>query len=113
MTPNMMNLQKVQGQTFVGATVQIDGGVAYINCRFVNCTIVFTGTGLMQLQNTSIENPRWSFTGPAGNTINFLRTLYTTGQKELVEQIFQTIRTGVVPPVQDHSVPPTPSGAVQ
>jgi len=91
-----MGFQRIEGQTFVGATVQIDGGVAYTKCRFVNCTIVVTGTGPIVLEDTQFENPKWMFTGPAGNVLNFLRFLYTNGQQAIVESLFEAVRTGRV-----------------
>jgi hypothetical protein len=109
----LSNQQRVENQTFVGANIQIDSGVAYICCRFVNCTIIVTGMGPIQMQETTFENPRWTFAGPAGNALNFLRMLYTSGQKELVEQIFQSIRTGVVQSAPMPSTAPDSSGVVQ
>jgi len=37
--------QIIEDQTFVGANIQIDSGVAYIRCRFVNCTIIINRDG--------------------------------------------------------------------
>ena len=94
-----MNQQRIEGKTFVGATVQIDGGVAYIKCRFINCQMIFAGVGPVITQDCIFEpNCRWGFGGPAGNTLNFLRSMYLGGNKEFVEQIFESIRTGAVQP---------------
>jgi hypothetical protein len=103
-----MNLQRVEDKTFVGAQVQIDGGVAYIRCKFINCTVVFTGLGQIQMQDTTFENPNWAFTGPAGNVISFLRMLYANGQQAVLEKLFETIRTGAAQPVPGPSAPPVP-----
>jgi hypothetical protein len=95
----LVNQQRIEGQTFVGATVQLDGGVAYIKCRFVSCQMIFAGVGPVNTQHCIFEpNCRWGFAGPAGNTLNFLRSLYVDGNKEFVEQIFESIRTGAVQP---------------
>jgi hypothetical protein len=110
-----INPQRVEGQTFVGANIQIDGGVAYIRCKFVNCTIIVTGLGPIQMENTTFENPRWNFAGPAANTLNFLRMLWVNGQREIVEQIFQSIRAGVTQPVMaaQSQNPPNTGGSIQ
>jgi hypothetical protein len=97
-TNAFMNQQRIEGQTFVGATVQLDGGVAYIKCRFVNCQFIYAGVGPVNTQECIFEpNCRWGFAGPAGNTLNFLRAMYASGNTAFVEQIFESIRTGVVP----------------
>jgi len=99
MTPVVNN--RIEGQTFVGANIQIDGGTMYVKCKFLNCNLVLTGMGNVQLDATYIENCKWSFAGPASNTISFLKTMYENGNKEMVENIFRLIRSEeliVLPP---------------
>jgi hypothetical protein len=110
-TERSMNLRRIEDQTFLGANVQLDGGVSYVRCRFVNCNLVYTGVGPIHAENSSFENCRWSFAGPAGNTFNFLKALYASGQREMIEQLFREIRSGS--PDSQANPNPTKSTPVQ
>jgi hypothetical protein len=106
-----VTIAKVEGQTFVGANVQIDGGSAYVNCKFVNCNLVFTGIGTVQVQNSIFENCPLTFAGPAANTISFLTSMYASGSEQMVEEVFRAIRTGAVKkPVPVPTPPHSPHG---
>jgi hypothetical protein len=105
--------QRIEGQKFVGANVQLDGGVAYINCEFIGCTLIYLGMGSVQTQGCKFDPTcRWNFTGPAANTISFLRALYVGGQKELVERLFEAIRSGAPQP-EMAVTPGPPQGPIQ
>jgi hypothetical protein len=89
----MMNaMNRVEGQTFVGANVQIDGGVVYVKCKFVKCNLVVTGVAPVQIAETAFEDCRWSFAGPAANVFSFLKAMHQTEGKEMVEAVFRDIR---------------------
>jgi hypothetical protein len=52
---------------------------------------------VVALENCTFDNVTWSFSGPAANTVNFLRALYHgagEGGKKLVEDTLQNIRKG-------------------
>ena len=85
-------MQKVENQTFIGANVQIDGGVAYVGCKFVKCNIVLTGMAPAQLSSNTWEDCRWSLAGPAANVISFLKAMFQSGAKEMVEILIREIR---------------------
>lgn len=88
-----IQLNKIEGQTFVGANVQLDGGSAYIKCNFVGCTLIFTGAGPLHLDANNFDPAcKWQFAGPAANTFSFLKLLYAGGGKEMVENLFREIR---------------------
>jgi hypothetical protein len=86
------NITRVEGQTFVGANVQIDGGVGYVKCKFVKCNLVVTGVAPVQVAECAFEECRWSFTGPAANVFSFLKAMHQTEGKEMVEAIIREIR---------------------
>ena len=90
MSPNIIS--RMANQTFVGANVQADGGVVYSKCKFVNCTLIFTGIAPIQFDNCALENCRWAFAGPAANTLSFLKQTYGGGNKEMVETLIREIR---------------------
>jgi hypothetical protein len=80
--------------------------MTYMGCRFVRCRISFAGNPIaVRLEGNTFEACNWNFVGPAGNTINFLMSMYAYGQKDIVEQIFQTIRT---PSPQTAATQPAP-----
>lgn len=86
------NITRVEGQTFVGANVQIDGGVAYVKCKFVKCNLVVTGVAPTQITESNFEECRWSFAGPAANVFSFLKAMHQTAAKGMVEAIIRDIR---------------------
>ncbi len=77
--------------TFEGKTVVLDGG-SYYACQFKNCTLIFNGVLPVTMDKCSFDNCNWQFSGPAQNTIGFMRGLYTGGAKDLIENIFRNIR---------------------
>jgi len=88
---------RMEGETFIGANVQVDGGIAYVKCKFVNCNLVYMGVGPVQMESNTFEGTcRFSFAGPAANTISYLKAMYANGQQQMVEEVFREIR-GTVP----------------
>src|SRR3712207_581095 len=75
--------------------VRIDGQ-QWINCRFVECTIVFGGEldGLV-LDGCTFENCGWEFADYASGTLTFLALLYANFGREgekIVADVFEGIR---------------------
>ena len=81
-------------QAFNGVSVNIDGN-AYQRCQFSNCTLVYSGGELPQIEHCSLTDCRWQFADAATRTIQFMSALYTDpASRPLVEQIFNSIRGG-------------------
>jgi hypothetical protein len=80
-------------QTYEALQVCIDGET-FIECTFKNCTIVYSGLMVGQIQGCRFEGCHWKFAGPARNALDFLGILYSIGDsgKEVVEGIFREIR---------------------
>lgn len=79
---------------FQGGRVLLDGSEFY-SCRFEGTIMVVTGTAPATLKDCAFINVRWEFDGPASLTLNFLAAMYQgagEGGKQLVEQVFDTIR---------------------
>jgi hypothetical protein len=93
MLPNF-GVSRVEGQTYVGANVQVDGGVLYVQCVFTNCNLIVTGMAPVQMDRCKIEGGRWSFAGPAANVINFLKATYQSEGREMAEAVVREIRGG-------------------
>lgn len=111
----LMQLQKIEGQTFVGANIQLDGGVVYVRCKFISCILLCAGMRPIHLQDCSFENPNWMFNGPPANAFSFLSYLYANGHKESVEKIFESIRKGAPQSAMMGQVPNSgePQGPIQ
>lgn len=88
-----MNVNMTKDAVFQGIAIQLDAGMGYTNCKFVRCNLIFAGSPAgFRLVNNSYENCNWQFVGPAGNVISFLTLMYASGQKDIVERLFETIR---------------------
>lgn len=71
----------------------------FVNCQFINCEIVFLGTGeLISIDNCNFNNVVWVFNGAAATTLTFLTTLnskFGEEGKEIVDKTIDNIRNGV------------------
>ena len=73
-------------------SISLDGGT-FEKCDFDNCELVFSGYLPVHLSNCVFGSGiKWSFAGPAGNTIQFMRAIYAQGATVLVENTFEQIR---------------------
>lgn len=92
-------MARFEKQTFDNKTVVIDGNV-YANCTFNSCTIEFRGVDLPTLSNCHFAGCRWSFDGPAANTIRFMTALYGNGDavlQNVVQQTLDNIKINALP----------------
>ncbi len=78
-------------KTFKGRTISLDGGSFY-SCKFDGCNLVFGGYLPVTLEGSSFNNCEWSFTGPALNTMGFMKALYAAGATDLIENTYRQIR---------------------
>jgi hypothetical protein len=94
----------IENEKYEGVVVNLDG-CRYKDCTFERCQMVFTGMEVPDLPGCNVCDCAWMFVGPAGNVVKFLSGLYRADQpgKELVEAIFQAIRTGAQPQSQPES----------
>ena len=73
-------------------SISLDGGT-FESCDFDNCELVFSGYLPVHLSNCVFgSGVKWSFAGPAGNTIKFMQAIYAQGATVLVENTFEEIR---------------------
>lgn len=109
-----MDTNTTEGVTLKGIPAQLDAGMGYKNCTFINCALIITGGGQMRLEGNTFDAAcKWNFVGPAGNALNCLKLMYAGGQKEVVEQIFQSIRSGALQQAQTPGTPTVPPGVIQ
>ncbi|MFK5883029.1 MAG: hypothetical protein QM489_01665 [Candidatus Izemoplasma sp.] len=79
--------------TYKGGRVILDNN-GFTKCIFIDCQLVFSGNGPVELNNCSFTNVKWVFSGPAENTLKFLKAMYSgmgQGGKQVVETTFNNI----------------------
>jgi hypothetical protein len=87
-----------RNKTFTRETIDLDGNT-YDNCTFDNCKLVYRGTGEVKfLNDCSITTPVLTFDGAAGRTLGFLKALYPSGFRPIIERVINTIRGVETPP---------------
>jgi hypothetical protein len=70
------------------------------HCNFEDCNLIYSGGKPPSLNGCSFSKVRWSFTGPAADTVAFMRALYHgcgEGGQSLIEQTFEAIRENAAP----------------
>jgi hypothetical protein len=78
-------------QTYVGKVVRLDDE-SYTNCRFENCTLVYSGGGLAEFGNNVLINSHFKFDGAAQRTVDFLRAAQYGGLAVFVDEVMQYIK---------------------
>jgi len=79
-----------QNKTFKGRKISLDGGTFY-GCTFDKCNLVFSGYIPVFLENCNFNDCTWEFSGPALNTITFMKALHAGGATDLIENTCQQI----------------------
>ncbi len=77
--------------TFTNNTIELDGG-EFIDSTFADCKLVYHGGVLPRIEQAKLENSRFALRGPAANTIEFLKLLWSLGEHEAVESILADIK---------------------
>jgi hypothetical protein len=79
-------------------TTILEGGV-FEDCTFSGGRMVYSGGDNVQLHGCKFVGGDLIFDGPARNTLLLLSELYKSGAVELVEGLFEQIRSGNLPQV--------------
>lgn len=104
-------MAEYNNETFHQSEHALDGN-AYLACVFEGCTLIYRGYDGVTLTDCTFNACKWTFDGPASNTMRFLAGLYgLPGGQELVEHTFASIRGGVEPPAGAASGETTVSGS--
>jgi hypothetical protein len=94
-------MTQLDGMTFRNQDIRLDG-VAYRNCRFEGCRIVFGGHLATALEGNQFTNCTWAFDGPAGLTLQFMAAMHAQGgdARVLIDATVRTLRgePSVAPP---------------
>ena len=101
-----MNTLVVVGKTFEESLIELDG-ISFEQCRFVRCKLVYGGGVEVDFKECSFEQCNWVFEGPADRTLVYLSSLYRgfgPAGRDIVEDIFESIRQGTVGQYELHPV---------
>lgn len=63
-----------RGRTYEKKTVLLDGN-EYTDCTFIDCRLVYSGSGKVGLSGCRLVNSTFHFEGAAGNAMAFLNAL--------------------------------------
>lgn len=84
---------RYQDDVIKGKWLLLDGN-EFVRVKFIDCDLVFAGNGPVSFDACNFLDCRWSFEGPALETLNYLAALYNglgeAGQRlfnELVENL--------------------------
>jgi hypothetical protein len=80
----------IKGSTFKGTRIDLDN-VAYEDCTFDECTIVYAARGPVSLKNPNFINCKFAFEDAAAATVTFLGAMYRLAP-DLIEGTFENIR---------------------
>lgn len=89
---------RIKNQEFNNETIKLDDN-SFDHCTFNNCKMIYSGTGPVNLSNSTISNAEWTFEGPAANTMTFLKVITEglgDGGKELLLNSFEGLREYVL-----------------
>jgi len=91
-------MQRIADKEFKRTSINVEG-IHFLRCKFIECQIIYSARDDVAFEDCSFIECSWTFDGPAEETLVFLSELYNgLGQqgRELVESVFQSIRTGTV-----------------
>lgn len=82
-----------QNKTIKNIDISLDGK-AFIKCHFLSCSLIYSGLMHVTLKDCTFEKCKWSFAGPAKNTVGFMTGMYGLGSTEaqVIETFFANIR---------------------
>jgi len=83
-------------ETFRNQNVVVDGN-EYIDCNFVNCTLVHRGTAAPDFIRCAFTGGKIQLEGDASRTTRYLGRLYAAGAVDSVEAVLTRMRKGLLP----------------
>lgn len=91
-TPSVMHIHKYP---FEDQDIVLDFH-EFKECKFKNCNMIFHGYGPVGLVGCEFLNCRWTFSGPASATLNFMAHMCKNGSgaEKIIEETFNNILKG-------------------
>ena len=91
MTIAQSDIVRLEDSNFSNERVDIDG-IEFVRCKFVNCTLVYSGGAPFLFTESPIDGCHIDFAGPAAATLEALTVAYGAGLHDWVEKIFNMVR---------------------
>jgi transcriptional regulator of NAD metabolism len=91
-------MQRITDREFRRTSIIVED-IHFLRCKFIECQIIYTAKDDVAFEDCNFVECSWTFDGPAEETLIFLSELYNgLGQqgRELVESVFESIRSGTV-----------------
>ena len=84
-----------ENETFDDLTITLDGST-FKGCSFNRCTLVYSGSLPVVLNDCKFNGCKYNFAGGASLTVGFMSLLYQFGGggRDLIEATFDSIRKG-------------------
>jgi hypothetical protein len=82
-----------QAKTFTNGKIELDFN-RFEKCVFQKCQIIYRGFTPPDFYECRFENCDYTFDGPAGNLITFLRTMHASPAREVADKIVAHIQGG-------------------
>jgi hypothetical protein len=86
------DVDSVRDRNFTKEAVVLDGKT-FVNCRFEDCELIYSGGRPFLFENTSADECTLSFVGRAENTVQTLAMMHRFGMQPFVEDMFEFIRS--------------------
>ncbi len=87
-------MNKIENATYQKTRISLEN-MTYINCKFEDCKIEFSGEGKVALSGCEFIDCQWVFVGAADNTLAFMNSMYHhfgDFGKQVVEATFQQLK---------------------
>lgn len=98
-------MKVIENHRYENERVQVDS-TRFVNCDFINCTMVFSGTGPVIFDGGSMSLSMWAIDGYAQQTIDFMKQMYTKpGLRIVVDKTIDDIRGAAQGPEHDPARP--------
>lgn len=83
----------MHNKTIDNVYIALDGKT-FVRCHFKNCELNYSGLMRVGLKECTFEECKWTFSGAAKNTVNFMARIYSLGDSsaKVVETAFDQIR---------------------
>lgn len=76
---------------YEGGPVHVDGNV-YIGCRFLRCSLVYSGGSLPSFTECFFDHCTFQLEGAADRTMFFLRMLFVLGGEGVIASVMDIVR---------------------
>lgn len=81
----------IVGKTYENETILIDDQ-RFEDCSFSHCILKYGASGPGTMLRCTVRNSTYTFVGAAERTLQRLAAMYQSGEKMLVEELFNQIR---------------------